>query len=173
MRRPRKSRRADSGTNGDHNVGYKRPPVSGRWKPGQSGNPSGHRKASKTVAQSIDETLTRRMTIEEEGRAVTLTLQELILRNLGYAAAHQDMSAIKILFSLKDRYQDSSATKLDPAELDPNDRAIIEGYLEKLQGAANTAGSQTSQPSEPPAADGDTGAGDLRPNQKSTDGELS
>jgi hypothetical protein len=173
MRRPRKLRRADSGTNGNHDIGYRKPPIAGRWKPGQSGNPSGKRKATKTVAQAIDETLMRKMTIEEDGRPITLTLQELILRNLGYAAAQQDTNAIKILFALKDRYQESSATKFDPAELDPNDRAIIEGYLEKIQGAADTGGSPTSRSSEPSAIGDNTCAGDVRPDQKSTDGESS
>ena len=173
MSRPQRSRRGRGGTNGDHDVGYGKPPIGGRWKAGQSGNPSGLRKAAKTVAESIDDTLMRRMTVEEDGRSVTLTLLELFLRNLGYAAALKDMNAIKILFALKDRYQDSSATKLDPAELDPNDRAIIEGYLKKLQGAADTGSSlksQPSQPSEPPATDDNTSAG-VRPDQKTANGE--
>lgn len=128
-----------------HGVGYGRPPVSSRWKRGQSGNPKGRKKSAKTVAQSIEETLARRLTIEENGRPVTLTLQEIVLRKLAYAAARGDMNAIKTLFALKDRFHDSSETKLDPAELDPNDQAIIAGYLEKLKGSANAGDAATAE----------------------------
>jgi len=150
---PSKNRQRVARDANDHQaVGYGRPPIGGRFKPGQSGNPKGRRKGSKTVAQSIDETLMRKVTIEEDGRRVILTLQELILRNLGYAAARRDMTAIKILFALKDRYQDSSETKLDPTELDPNDRAIIEGYIETLKAAATTSDPKSSETTGPDEA---------------------
>jgi hypothetical protein len=113
----------------DYDVGYRRPPVNGRWKPGQSGNPRGRRKGSKTVGKIIEEALMRKVTIED----VTLTLQEVIIRNLVNAAARRDMKAIQTLFALRERYQDSTATVLNPAELEPNDQAIIKAYFENLQ----------------------------------------
>jgi hypothetical protein len=150
---------------GEQTIGYARPPASTRWKKGQSGNPRGRRKAAKTVGRMIEETMMRKLTIDEDGRSVTLTLQEIILRNLGYAAARRDMNAIKTLFSLKERYQDSKETQLDPAELDPNDRAIIEGYLETLQGAS--LASDSNVPTEKIGDGGEAQSGDFKPDLKS------
>jgi hypothetical protein len=135
-----KSPRSDS----DHSGGYGQPPVSGRWKPGQSGNPKGRKKSSKTVGQSIDETLTRKVTVEEDGRRLTLTLQELIIRNLVHAAARRDTKAIHALFALKARYQDSKETLLDPTDLDMEDRKIIEEHLAKLRASSDGTDTQKS-----------------------------
>ena len=121
--------RRRSNTKADLGVGYGRPPASGRFKPGQSGNPKGRKKALKTVGQGIDETLTKKVTIDENGRRITLTLQDMILRKLAYSAARGEMTAVKTLFALKERYQGSTETEIDPAELDPNDRAIIDYLL--------------------------------------------
>jgi uncharacterized protein DUF5681 len=169
MTRPRRSRGLDNGPKGDYAVGYGRAPISGRWKPGQSGNPKSRKKASKTVGQSIDETLMRKMTIVEDGRRVTLTLQDFIFLNLGYAAARRDIKAALALFALKGRYQDSNETILNPAELDPNDKAIIEGYLEKLQSASTASGPQT--PTEKKPDEEEVRGGDSKPDRDSSDGE--
>ena len=127
---------------GEQAIGYARPPENTRWKKGQSGNPRGRRKAAKTVGRMIEETMMRKMTINEDGRSIALTLQEIILRNLGYAAARRDMRAIKLLFDMRDRYRDSNETVLNPTELDPNDRAIIESYLDTIQAASREENDQ-------------------------------
>jgi Family of unknown function (DUF5681) len=165
----RKSRSLDSRGNPDYDIGYGRAPISGRWKRGQSGNPRGRKKGSKTVANAIDAALMRKVTIEEDGRRVHLTVQEVIIRNLVNAAARRDLKAILTLFRLKDHYQDSNDKILNPAELDPNDQAIIEEYLKKL-GAASP---QTSpDASTETLLDGEKGDG-CKPDRESSNGESS
>jgi len=149
---------------GSQKIGYRHPPPSGRWKPGQSGNPGGRKKRTKTVGTIIDETLLRKVTVEEDGRRVTLSLQELILHQLANAAAGGDMNAIKTLFALRDRYDDSSETNLDPAELEPDDRAIIEDYLARIQAAAPTS---TEKP--PAACEAPNGESLTKPNSSEGD----
>ena len=133
-------------------VGYRRPPISSRWKPGQSGNPKGghKKKGTKTVSTILRETLTRKVTIEEDGRRVTSTLQEVILRQLGNSAARGDLNAIKTLFALTDRYADSAEIELNPANLHPDDRAIIADYMARIQAAASTPDQRPAD--TPPAA---------------------
>jgi hypothetical protein len=113
----------------DGEVGYGRPPVAHQFRPGQVGNPRGRPKKSKTVGQMIQDALVTTVTIEENGRRKKMTPLEVIIRNLVSAAAHRDMRAITMLFKLRDHYQDSSATNLDPSDLNTDDRKIIEEYL--------------------------------------------
>jgi len=93
-----------------------------------------------------------RIPVERDGRSRTLTAQEVIIRNLVSAAARGDVRAIHTLFALKERYQDSSDTTLDPAGLQPEDRAIIDGYLATLPTG--------SSPQAPQSASKEQGDGD-------------
>jgi Family of unknown function (DUF5681) len=116
----------------DYDVGYRKPPIHSRFKPGGIGNPKGRPKKKKSVGQMIEEALMTRVKIEENGRARTITAQEFIIRNLVRAAARGDTKATQMLFALRERYKDSPQTVLDVAELEQDDRNIIENYLAKL-----------------------------------------
>jgi hypothetical protein len=132
-RTPMVSGASDNWPEDNSAVGYGRPPLATRFPPGRSGNPKGRPRKQKSVGKIIQEALMIRVTIEENGRSRTMTAQEVIIRNLVNAAARRDVRAIHALFALKERYQDSSETTLDPAELRPEDREIIEGYLATLR----------------------------------------
>ena len=49
------------------------------------------------------------------------------------AGAHGDMRAIQAVFALQHRYKDSTETTLDPEELDPEDRQIVDEYLSMVR----------------------------------------
>jgi hypothetical protein len=61
-----------------------------------------------------------------------MTAQEFIFLNLVRAAARGDTRAIQTLFSLRERYQDTSETALDLAELGKEDQKILEEYFAML-----------------------------------------
>jgi Family of unknown function (DUF5681) len=119
----------EQGRNRDYEVGYGRPPVVTRFRAGGVGNPKGRPKKTKTVGQIIQAGLMTRVKIEENGRTRSVTAQEVIIRNLIHAAARHDTRAIHTLFALRDRYQDSPETTLDPSQLDADDRKIIDEYF--------------------------------------------
>jgi hypothetical protein len=54
-------------------VGYKRPPRETQFKKGQSGNPSGRRKAAPTFATDLAEELRESITLHEKGREKKIT----------------------------------------------------------------------------------------------------
>lgn len=120
--------------NGDYEVGYGRPPVATRFRPGGVGNPKGRPKRAKTVGQIIQEAMMTPVRIEVNGKPKTMTAQEVIIRNLVHSAARGDTKAIHALFGLKARYQDSAETTLMPSDLEATDRKIIEEYLGKVSG---------------------------------------
>jgi hypothetical protein len=143
MTQSRRSPVAGNSSGNDYTIGYGRPPVATRFPPGHSGNPKGRPRKVKSVGKIIHEALSMRVTIEENGRSRTLTAQEVIIRNLVNAAARRDVRAIHALYALKERYQDSTETTLDPAELQPEDRQIIEGYLATLRANGTDISLQT------------------------------
>ena len=117
---------------GDYVVGKGRPPVATRFKPGQSGNSKGRPKKVKTVDASLQEVLNRKLTVRENGRPRTRTLQEVIIFNLANAAARGDYKAVQLVLALQKQYQNSSDTTVDPESLQPDDEAILRDYLARV-----------------------------------------
>lgn len=72
-------RRADEGQNLEKNdrkeysVGRGRPPLKTRWKPKQSGNPTGERKRQPPYGDVLNRILLERMSGEENGKRITLS----------------------------------------------------------------------------------------------------
>jgi hypothetical protein len=58
------------GTDPDYAVGYKRPPLHSRFKPGESGNREGPRKSLKrrNIARDIQDVFTRKILVQVGGR---------------------------------------------------------------------------------------------------------
>ena len=64
-----------------YEVGYGKPPIEGRFKPGISGNPKGRPKRQPTaVADHIDDVLARPMTFREKGRERVGTRAEVVVK---------------------------------------------------------------------------------------------
>jgi hypothetical protein len=80
MNSPRKP--TDSTPAKDYEVGFGRPPVATRFKPGNKGNPKGRPKKRPTVGQIIEGSLMTKVTVVENGRSKTMTAQEVIIRKL-------------------------------------------------------------------------------------------
>ena len=119
-------------------VGYRHPPGSTQFKPGNNANPRGRPKKAKTVFGIIEREMTRRIKITVDGRPQWMMLQEIIIRNLGNEAARNNFKAINTLFALWERYRDSSETVLDPDTLPANDQAIIAEFLANAKSALPT-----------------------------------
>ena len=59
-------KRSKKSSDGNHSVGYGRPPEATRFKPGQSGNPKGRPKGSKNLRTLFAEELRRAGHLEGE-----------------------------------------------------------------------------------------------------------
>lgn len=169
---PKGSGSPGKGAGKDYEVGYGRPPVATRFKPGGIGNPKGRPRKRKTVGQRLEEALMTRVTIEENGRSKIMTAEEVIIRNLVHAAARRDMRAIHTLFALRDRYQDSPETTLDPADLAAEDWKIIEEYLARPRGSGVEPDPQAPKDDANGAApEGKTALGNATGKPDGSDGE--
>ena len=99
----------DATENKEYEVGYKKPPKSGQFQPGQSGNPKGSSKKVRAVKKrsTAFNDLFRRglqqpVEVEENGRKVMMPRLQLGIRRRAEAAATGNLRALKELLKLRD-----------------------------------------------------------------------
>ncbi len=66
----------------NYDIGYGKPPKSGQFKPGESGNPRGRPKGQKSVSTLIDEVMRKKVRIREGGKVKKVSQVEALLRRV-------------------------------------------------------------------------------------------
>jgi hypothetical protein len=122
----RKKRNADPAETA---VGYQRPPTANQFKPGQSGNPRGRPKGSRSVGAVLQDILRQKVAVTENGRTRRLSTLDIVLRRLANDAMRNETSAVKLILTLVERYGESPATQIQIEDLLAEDRAILERFL--------------------------------------------
>ncbi len=84
----------------DYEVGYGKPPKATQFKKGQSGNPKGRPKGSKSAASIFEKTLYREISIRENGKSRKATQLEAFMMLLTKAALGGDPGAANRLIRL-------------------------------------------------------------------------
>lgn len=124
-------------------VGYRRPPKASQFQKGESGNPRGRPKGSRTVGALLQDILRQKIAVTENGRTRRLPALEVILRRLANDAMRSEPRALKLLLALYDRYGESPETDLRLDEILAEDREILANFL-------NKPASRTSVKAKPP-----------------------
>ena len=117
-----------------YKVGYGRPPQATQFKPGQSGNPRGRPKGSRSVGSVLNELMTQKISVTEQGRPRRRSAMYLILRRVMQAALQVDANALKLLFSLHNQHADPSETAQSMQQLVEQDREILAAFGFKPSG---------------------------------------
>jgi hypothetical protein len=129
----RRRRTVQSAT--EYTVGYRNPPLHSRWKPGQSGFPSGRpkgRRNFKTVVLSVLKSLVQ---VTRNGKLRKISTQEaLVLRLLEKGLKGADIRALERLIQLAQHYDSDERTDETP-DLD-EDRKILEIYNQRVLSGA-------------------------------------
>jgi Family of unknown function (DUF5681) len=114
---------------GDYEVGYCRPPAQHRFRPGQSGNPTGQRKAGsgKTLAEELKEVAATKVTIRDGGgtRKVSLAAANLLAQGMSGARGDRRSAALFLSHSHKLGFfdiQDSDQIQIGP---DPRPSEVL------------------------------------------------
>jgi hypothetical protein len=92
-------------------VGYKRPPVHSRFKPGQSGNPSGRAKGSQNLKTLFHKIMKEQVQLREGTDVRKVTKAEAIMRGLIIGALKGDTRAMGTLLRLAEQtgqFQDAN-----------------------------------------------------------------
>ena len=133
-------------------VGYGKPPRHSRFQAGQSGNPRGRPKGSRSFGGLLADELNQKVQIRENGRARTIRKRELLIKTLYKKAAEGDLQALVQILRLEaDAAQaDGSASASDhdaPHFTAAQDQEIMAQYNATFFPAAaqldDESGSQT------------------------------
>jgi hypothetical protein len=84
-------------------VGYKRPPVHTRFKPGQSGNPSGRSKGSQNLKTLFKKILKEEVSLREGNDVRKVSKAEALLRGVVVGALKGDSRSMATLFRLAEQ----------------------------------------------------------------------
>ena len=130
---------ADAG----YEIGYGKPPIGTRFRPGRSGNPNGRKKGTKSVSSQLSKILQRMVAVTENGREKKMPLQEVMLNSIANKAAKGDLKSAQFLLNIQDKYRDSDAQTIEQSDLMPDDLQIIADFVSRLsdQGACNASAS--------------------------------
>lgn len=85
-------------------VGYGRPPQHSRFKPGQSGNPKGRPKGSRSLKAILEEALSSSVTITDSGIPKKFALQELLFKAMISKAVKGDPRSTALLVRLMEQF---------------------------------------------------------------------
>jgi hypothetical protein len=110
-------------------VGYGRPPREHQFKPGQSGNPKGRPKGTKNESTILKELLERKNLLREGGKPRKAMVLEAIHLRIAEDALRGNVKSAA--FTLN-RYGALVSRELQPTEVDADDRAVHDGYVQRL-----------------------------------------
>lgn len=122
-------------------VGYKQPPMQSRFKPGQSGNPTGRAKGSLNIESLFQKILKERITVREGGRVRKISKAEAILRSLVLAAMKGDAKSVVTVFRLAEQ----TGQLQNPSEPVTTIRRIIVGWKGQFDSGVAEIGGESSE----------------------------
>jgi len=100
----------------NYSVGYKKPPVHGQFKPGQSGNPHGRpKKDGPTVSETLRKELSALVTIAESGKPPRkIPKLQAVLMQLTAKAMKGDVKSMQLLIKVFDSGESGGIVGLRP-----------------------------------------------------------
>ncbi len=118
-------------SNKDYEVGFCKPPVSGQFKPGQSGNPKGRPKGTKNLATDLDEESSSPVSILEGNKQKLISKQRALVKALYTKALKGDIRAMNTLIRMIERTAPIESVDNAEKPLSPNDAALMKEFLSR------------------------------------------
>jgi hypothetical protein len=122
-------------------VGYRKPPVHSRWKPGHCPNPRGRTKGALNLKTEVKRMLKAPIVVNENGKPKRMTTLEAALGRLREMALKGNPRALALFLDHAARYGGLAAEPLDGSSSSKEDEAILEAYEEEIR--AETAKDDT------------------------------
>jgi len=124
----------------DNKVGYCKPPVHSRWKPGHCPNPRGRTKDALNLKTEVKRLLGAPIVVNDNGKPKRITTLKAALLRLREMAFKGNPRALALLLDHAARYGDFATEPLGDSG-SKDDQAILEAYGEEIR--AETAKEDT------------------------------
>lgn len=118
-------------------IGYKKPPKTTQFKPGQSGNPKGRPKGTKNLGTDLQEELAEKILVTEGDKQHTLSKQRAMIKTMFAKALKGDMRAADALIKLIIGLEQANAMNGEVESLSPEDQAILDEFAETILSRSN------------------------------------
>ncbi|WP_425230801.1 DUF5681 domain-containing protein [Sphingomonas sp.] len=122
-------------SNRDYEIGYGKPPMQHRFKPGHSGNARGRPRGARGFKSLVEEALEAKVTLKEGGKNRKVSVAAATLKRLVHkAVVDGDQRAIERVLVLAQQVESDRPRR---AELmDDNDHEVVAAFLQRLGGEA-------------------------------------
>lgn len=111
--------------------GYKKPPETGKFKPGRSGNPKGRPKGSRNLKTDLAAISQRAISVRENGKTRRMSQQKAMLLSAYSKAIQGDQKAASNLINLTLRILESAEPSQTSNEVSDADVLIVENFLRR------------------------------------------
>jgi hypothetical protein len=108
-------------------VGYGRPPKSSRFKPGQSGNPSGRRRGTPNVRAELEAELNELMPLGGADQQEKVSKIRFLVKSIVTAALTGNLTAAKLIFERLDKSEPPEA-KRTAERLSSTDQELLKKF---------------------------------------------
>jgi hypothetical protein len=132
LRSKRSVESANEGISQHYAVGYGKPPVRSRFRPGVSGNSKGRPKNSKNLKTLIRQAMTATISIQEGASTRRVSkIEGVVLRQLQNALKGDDRSAMAVIKMAMQMgfLEDADTNRVAAADLSATDEAILQQLL--------------------------------------------
>lgn len=111
-----------------YKIGYRRPPPSGRFRKGKSGNPKGRPKGSSNFLKVLEQELAQSIVVNENGKKLKISRQQAVVKRLVAGALQGEPRALLNLVEILRRT--GKFDEIDSASLLPDDFAdVLDSYV--------------------------------------------
>ena len=111
-----------------YEIGYRRPPLGGRFKQGASGNPRGRPKGSSNFLTLLEHELGQSVVVNENGKKKKVTRMQAMVKRMVAGALQGDQKALLTLVEIlrrTGRFEQPDVADLLPADYE----SILESYV--------------------------------------------
>ncbi len=112
-----------------YEIGYRRPPASGQFKKGSSGNPKGRPKGSRNFLTLLDKELAQKIVVTENGKKKTVTRLQAMVKRMVAGAMQGDQKQLLTLVEILRK-----TGSFEPADVEgllpDNYQSLLDTYVE-------------------------------------------
>ena len=114
----------------EYEVGRGKPPVSGQFQKGKSGNPKGRPKGTKNFAADVEEILATKVKVQENGEPRKVSSQRALLMRLLEQGLKGDARAMDRLIILAQQASDDKKAASTERALSDSEEDILARFLQ-------------------------------------------